>query len=769
MLLDNTHLQTQTNCNVEGKSFSIKASPVAFDILSSKLYSNPILAIVRELCTNAYDSHKAAEKEDVPIKINLPSYMEPNFIIRDYGIGLSKEDVMEMYTTFFSSTKSDSNDFTGCFGLGSKTPFSYTSSFSVNSYWNGTKYYFIATKKDGLPHIFFVKEESTDECNGLEISIPTDKSGGFDQRFYQELSGYLKYIPEIKIDTEKEITRREPLIVKDEVSLYEKERPTDSWSSNHRTGVCYIKQGQNVYKVIEFIDKYFSEEDDIKTLQYFLNYCDIVVDVPIGTLSITPSREALSQEEENTAKVKEQIKKVNDYLGLCLIENVSSFNITGSNLNRLYDEIMTDKYFDKEHPLRPKISTRYSNQYHDTDTSTCKIDKCYLHRIDYDGLSKNGTLIQNKKCIVLLVQSGFNHGQAQKLKNTINNYDELDDKNIYVVMTYGGRFHNESLLQFARNVKSTINTLNSIEEYSFDIEYRTINSFYREYTNHKKQRDTSYDPSEKRIRYKQATTSLAESRDNSIKGTDSVEYLKSKYGVENTLIVFKDSHEPQSWNTVQDKLTVIGYFIRHIKDKEGNNFTLEYLKGFLPQLEEYTKLHIIEVSKTVKKYFKEYEITSFNKIFNMIQETDWAISANVDTDLARFLEGFDAMFLGNFNIKAYEFIRKTKSYKKLCILLNVLQKDKSTKNTLKDYELSNIQRYLPNVMNKKAISVITTSILSNKLTKLFRLFEQSQSRRGSYFSKKKKDWVDRESSPFTYRTISKKNRLEVLRLLKGDI
>ena len=75
MLLDNTHLQTQTNCNVEGKSFSIKASPVAFDILSSKLYSNPTLAIVRELLTNAYDSHKAAGKEDTSIKLSLATLL----------------------------------------------------------------------------------------------------------------------------------------------------------------------------------------------------------------------------------------------------------------------------------------------------------------------------------------------------------------------------------------------------------------------------------------------------------------------------------------------------------------------------------------------------------------------------------------------------------------------------------------------------------------------------------------------------------------------
>lgn len=767
MLLDSTNVKTETNCNAIGNTFKISASPIAFDILSSKLYSDPILAIVRELCTNAYDSHKAAGKEDVPIKINLPSYMEPNFIIRDYGIGLSKEDVMDLYTTFFSSTKSDSNDFTGCFGLGSKTPFSYTSSFSVNSYWNGTKYYFIATKKDGLPHIFFIKEEPTEEENGLEISIPTDKNGDFDQKFYLALSDYLKYIPEIKVKTEKEIWRRAPLIVRDKVSLYDKERQTNPWESNQRTGVCIIKQGQNVYKVSEFIDKYFSEDDDIKILLHFLNYCDIVVSVPIGTLSITPSREALSQEEENTAKVKEQIREVNDYLKFCLVENISSFNIPGSNLNKVYDEIMTDKYFDKEHPLRPKISTRHAYVHQDTDKATCSIGECHLHRVDYDGLSKNGTFVQDKKCIVLLVPAGFNHGQVQKLKNTINNYDELEDKNIYIAMTYSGRLYKENLLHFARNLKKTINTLNSIVEYNFDIEYRTINSFYREYTNHKKQRDVSFDPSEKRVRYKQATTCLDQSRDLFNKGTISIELLKDRHDVENTLIVFKDPKESFKWNTVGDKLTVIGYFIRHIKDKEGNNFTLDYLKSLLPQLEDHSSLTVIEVSKTVKKYFKEYEITSFNKIFDMIQEADWTISVNPDTDLVKFLEGFDEMFLYNFKPKAYNYITKTKSYKKLCILRNIVQKDANTKNPLKEYELDKIQKYLPNVMNRKVTSLITSVILSTKLKELFWLFDGAYLTRSGLYYSNRKEWLN--SNIPIYREISKANRLKILHLLKGDI
>ena len=43
--------------NFEENQFSIEASAKAFMILSDGLYSNKILAVIRELSTNAYDSH----------------------------------------------------------------------------------------------------------------------------------------------------------------------------------------------------------------------------------------------------------------------------------------------------------------------------------------------------------------------------------------------------------------------------------------------------------------------------------------------------------------------------------------------------------------------------------------------------------------------------------------------------------------------------------------------------------------------------------------
>ena len=750
MLLNSANIKTETNCNAESSVFKIETSSVAFDILSSKLYSNPILAIVRELCTNAYDSHKAAGKEDVPIKINIPSHLEPNFIIRDYGLGLSKEDIMEMYTTFFSSTKSSSNDFTGCFGLGSKTPFSYTSSFTVNSYWNGIKYFFVATKKDGLPHIFFVKEEPTEECNGLEISIPTNKEEGFDSRFYSELSGYLKYVPEIKVEAEKEILTQKPILTKGNVVLYEKEHVDYSWEPASRTGICYIKQGQNTYKVNNFIDKCFSEEEnkDIKLLQHFLFYCDLTIEVPIGTLAITPSRESLSQEDSNAIKVKEQIVKVNSYLESALIEDISAFTSIGSSLNKLYNMIITDKYFGKDHPLNPVISTDYYNQ------PVCTLKNCYLHTINCSKVDKNSVIEPNKKSIILLVPSSFKYSQLNKLRNTISNYKELEDSRIYIILN--STKWNENILQFARNVKKTINVLNNMEDYDFSIEYSTITAFYRKYTKHRKKLENTNFNGVK-VKCRTATTYLNDNCTVSSKSTEVVETLKRKHPIENTLVVLKDPKEPYNWDTVYNKLAAIGYFMHNIKSKSGDNVALNYFQKILPHLDGQVTLHVLEVTKSAKKYFKEYVVTSFNEIFSELKKADWTVSLNIDNNLAVFLEDFELMFSKNFKHKAHEFIKKTKSYKKLCILKKVLQnnqhKDISNYNTLQNHELALFKQHFTDVLNKKAVTVINNNMLSEKLKALFSIFKCSRIKNRS----------------FTYRHISSENRLKVLNLLKGDL
>ena len=151
--------------------FTIAQTSKMFKILSDSLYSDKIMAVIRELATNAYDSHVSAGNKN-PFLVKLPTAADPNFAVRDYGTGLSQADMESLYTTYGASNKNDSNDFVGCLGLGSKSPFAYTKSFTTTSYFNGKQYTYIAAIDDaGVPTLNLIHSTDTTEPNGLEISF----------------------------------------------------------------------------------------------------------------------------------------------------------------------------------------------------------------------------------------------------------------------------------------------------------------------------------------------------------------------------------------------------------------------------------------------------------------------------------------------------------------------------------------------------------------------------------------------------------------------
>lgn len=162
--------------------FRIRNSAKAFNILSSGLYANKIRAIVRELSCNAVDSHVAAGKTDLPFDVHLPNQLEPYFSIRDYGTGLTHEQVTNIYTTYFESTKTDSNAYIGALGLGSKSPFSYTDNFTVTAIQNGVKGIYTAfINSEGVPSIALMLSEETNEPNGVEVKFAVNDRWDFDK------------------------------------------------------------------------------------------------------------------------------------------------------------------------------------------------------------------------------------------------------------------------------------------------------------------------------------------------------------------------------------------------------------------------------------------------------------------------------------------------------------------------------------------------------------------------------------------------------------
>lgn len=156
------------------KKFTQKTSPKQIDILVNRIYSRKVDAVIRELCCNAYDAHKMLGKETTPFDISLPSAIDPRFIVRDYGPGVSEQDVEDVLTTFFESTKDASDDFIGGFGLGFKVPFALVDTFSINSYQNGGMMTYTMYRENGelMWRPETMEPLPTDEPDGLEVIVP---------------------------------------------------------------------------------------------------------------------------------------------------------------------------------------------------------------------------------------------------------------------------------------------------------------------------------------------------------------------------------------------------------------------------------------------------------------------------------------------------------------------------------------------------------------------------------------------------------------------
>lgn len=284
----------------QDKQFTIKASAHSFQILSSGLYSNKPGAIIRELSCNAIDSHIAAGTIDIPFEVKLPNALDNTFYVKDCGTGLSHQQVMTLYTTYFESTKSDSDDYIGQLGLGSKSPYCYTDNFLVESRYNGTlNIYSCYTDENGCPAISLMGSCDTVERNGVTVSFPVEKDDFASFRSAaRDTFMYFEHKPTI-IGAEVDIPAVSYRIRK------------DNWGvRNNVSGVSGVKviQGGVAYPVdMNLICRSHNNLSNIKDMQ-----CDLFVN--IGDVDIAPSREALQYNKRTIANIVEILNNMVDHI-----------------------------------------------------------------------------------------------------------------------------------------------------------------------------------------------------------------------------------------------------------------------------------------------------------------------------------------------------------------------------------------------------------------------------------------------------------------------
>jgi len=139
-------------------------------ILRDSIYTHKAWAVVREIVANAVDEHNKHNIKK-PVLITLPTADNLNFTVRDYAKGLSTQDVFNVFFQYFESTKNQSNDSIGGFGIGAKSPLAYSDMFFVNSFFNGQKTTYVANIEGEASTAHKMILEDSNET-GIEVSIP---------------------------------------------------------------------------------------------------------------------------------------------------------------------------------------------------------------------------------------------------------------------------------------------------------------------------------------------------------------------------------------------------------------------------------------------------------------------------------------------------------------------------------------------------------------------------------------------------------------------
>ncbi len=327
MKLKSSNNTVEINGGGEVTSFSIAMNGKAFRVLSDNLYQNKIGSIVREISCNALDAHIMAKKPDVPFVIHLPDNFEPWFSVQDYGIGLTPDAIKTVFTKYFESTKDNDNQAVGAFGLGAKTPFSYTDQFTVTSVVDGQKWVYNAyITESGVPSISEMDSGATTDPNGVEIRMSCKREDY--KRFADEVATQLRFFkvkPAILNNAGfrfKDISHNLVIDSRNVAISSDNAGYGDSWA--------HVIQGSVGYPldISQVSDKVSA---DNKRLLNTLNGTQVRFYFNIGEIGVTASREGIEYNKHTIASIERK-------LGMVRIELTKYINDQLVNLKTPYEK-----------------------------------------------------------------------------------------------------------------------------------------------------------------------------------------------------------------------------------------------------------------------------------------------------------------------------------------------------------------------------------------------------------------------------------------------
>ena len=288
--------------------------------LRDKIYSNKIGAVVREYICNALDEHK---KHNINSAVKIKLEKDNIYSVRDFAKGLNEHDVRNIFGMYFRSTKSSDNSQTGGFGLGSKAGFCYTDTFYVKSFHQGTATTYACSLGAGqngvsVGQILKVLEEPTQE-SGLEVSLEIKDKDVWE--FCSQTKHFLSTCLQSAEFYEKgnQHTNVEPVktFKIDDFEFKLIKNPINS----HLNNIVFFCMGNVSYK--SYI---FSNDFNKKFKNEIVQNHYIIIDIPIGKMSLPISRESF-ESTPNNQKVLEKINNSFEELQTMDAQSIKTLSI----------------------------------------------------------------------------------------------------------------------------------------------------------------------------------------------------------------------------------------------------------------------------------------------------------------------------------------------------------------------------------------------------------------------------------------------------------
>lgn len=302
-----SHDFEEVNCTIDAEDMRYVAS------LLRNNYSNTRLAVVREISANALDANAEAGV-DRKIEVKLPTSMNPTFAVRDFGGGLSQEDVFNLYSKYGKSTKRQSNNYIGAFGIGKFAPLSYGDNFTCVSYNGGMKTsYNVFVNEDDDTKIVKLHEEPSAEPTGLSIEVAVGE--GDRDEFREVARNFFRFFSDDEMP--KFIGVEDDFIKTPEKLLSSK---NDDWfflkdDRGHGYNHYYsqILMGRVAYPLDPNsinVDNFVSDENSKRIISQLLQANNFRFRMPLGSVRLHHSRESLEYNKSTQKEICAILYKV---------------------------------------------------------------------------------------------------------------------------------------------------------------------------------------------------------------------------------------------------------------------------------------------------------------------------------------------------------------------------------------------------------------------------------------------------------------------------